>query len=76
MKKKIYDYISTHPHSRADTVAQSLDLPGLDVLKAIHELKRKAYLKLDAPVLLSPTNDDSNYYSATGKPYPEDEDDS
>lgn len=74
MKKKVYDFIKTHPHSSSNAVAQALDLPGFEVLKAIHELEKKAYLKMDTPVPLSQTNDNSNYYSATGKPFGESED--
>ena len=74
MKKKVYEFIKTHPHSSANKVAASLDLPGFEVLKAIHELEKKAYLKMDTPVPLSQTNDNSNYYSATGKPFVESED--
>ena len=74
MKRKVLEYIAAHPHSNANTVAQNLDLPALDVLKTIHELERKAYVKMDVPVPLSTFNDNSNYYSATGKPFNESED--
>jgi len=73
MKKKVYEFIKTHPHSSANKVAASLDLPGLDVLKVILELTKDSYLKLDSPVPISRDNDCSNYYTATGKPYPKDE---
>ena len=74
MEKRILDYITAHPHSSANAVAQTLDLPGLSVLKVIHELKGRSYLKLDTPAPLSPTNDSSNYFSATGKHFSKYED--
>ena len=76
MKKKVYNFIKSHPHSSANKVAVSLNLPGLDVLKTIHELMKESFLKMDSPIPLSPGNDNSNYYTVTGKPYPEDEDNS
>lgn len=75
MKKRVLDYITVHPHSSAVAVAQSLNLPGLDALRLIHELERECYLKMDTPVPLSPDNKhNSNYYTATGKKYIENKD--
>lgn len=75
MKKRVLDYIINHPHSSANATAQSLNLPGLDVLRVIHELNRESYIKMDSSVPLSPNNpDNSNYYTATGKKYIEGKD--
>lgn len=73
MKRKVFEYIEAHPYSSANDVAESLDLPGLEVQKAIRELKNDSYIKLHSPVPLSPDNKCSNYYSVTGKPFPKNE---
>ena len=74
MKKKVFEYIAAHPHSDVNAIAQGLSLPGLDVLKAIHELERKSYVKLDSPIPLSTFKKNSDYYSATGKQFVESSD--
>ena len=76
MKRKVFEYIESHPYSSVNDVAESLNLPGLEVQKAIRELKKESYLKLHSPVPLSPDTKCSNYYSATGKPFPKDENNS
>ena len=62
MKRKVFEFIESHPYSSVNDVAESLNLPGLEVQKAIRELKKE-----------SSDNKCSNYYSATGKPFPKDE---
>ena len=70
MKKKVFDYIESHPHCSAKEIIQSLNLSGIDVLKAISELENDSCLKRDPPVEISNDNNNSVHYSTTGKPLP------
>lgn len=71
MKKKIYDYICKHDHVCVPEISKALNSDGLKVLRIVNELSRDGYIEMSAIVPLGPNNDNSCYYSATGKKYVE-----
>lgn len=69
MKKRVYDYICTHPDASIHDIASAIDKPEIDVLNIENALDREGYITLSRIVPLSPENSDSCRYSATGKQY-------
>lgn len=69
MKKRVYDYISSHPNASIHDIASEVNKPELDVLKTVNALYREGYITLSRIAPLSPENSDSCRYSATGKRY-------
>ncbi len=69
MKKRVYDYICSHPDASIHDIASAIDKPEIDVLNIENALDREGYITLSRMVPLSPENFDSCRYSATGKQY-------
>ena len=69
MKKRVYDYICSHPDASSHDIASAIDKPEIDVLNIENALDREGYITLSRIVPLSPENFDSCRYSATGKQY-------
>ncbi|MCI6943312.1 MAG: hypothetical protein MR767_07555 [Christensenellaceae bacterium] len=69
MKKRVYDYICSHPDTSIHDIASAIDKPEIDVLNIENTLDREGYITLSRMVPLSPENFDSCRYSATGKQY-------
>ena len=69
MKKRVYDYICTHPDASIHDIASAIDKPEIDVLNIENALDREGYITLSRIVPLSPENFDSCRYSVTGKQY-------
>ena len=69
MKKRVYDYICSHPDANIHDIAPVVNEPELEVLKTVNGLYREGYVTLSRIVPLSPENSDSFRYSATGKQY-------
>lgn len=69
MKKRVYDFICTHPDASIHDIASAIDKPEIDVLIIENTLDREGYTTLSRIVPLSPENFDSCRYSATGKQY-------
>lgn len=69
MKKRVYDYICSHPDASIHDIASAIDKPEIDVLNIVNTLDREGYITLSRMVPLSPENFDSCRYSVTGKQY-------
>lgn len=69
MKKRVYDYICSHPDTSIHDIASAIDKPEIDVLNIENALDREGYITLSRIVPLSPENFDSCRYSVTGKQY-------
>lgn len=69
MKKRVYDYICSHPDASIHDIASAIDKPEIDVLNIENALDREGYITLSRIVPLSPENFDSCRYSVTGKQY-------
>lgn len=69
MKKRVYDYICSHPDANIHDIALVVNEPELEVLKTVDALYGEGYITLSRIVPLSPENSDSCRYSATGKQY-------
>lgn len=69
MKKRVYDFICSHPDANIHDIASAIDKPELEVLKTVDALYGEGYITLSRIVPLSPENSDSCRYSATGKQY-------
>lgn len=69
MKKRVYDYICSHPDASIHDIASAIDKPEIDVLNIENALDREGYITLSRIVPLSPENFDSCRYSTTGKQY-------
>lgn len=67
MKKRVYDYICSHPDASIHDIASAIDKPEIDVLNIENTLDREGYITLSRIVPLSPENFDSCRYSVTGK---------
>ena len=64
MKKRVYDFICTHPDTNIHDIAAVVE-----VLKTVIALYSDGYVTLSRIVPLSPENFDSCRYSVTGKQY-------
>lgn len=69
MKKRVYDYICSHPDTSIHDIASAIDKPEMEVLKTVNALYRDGYVTLSRIIPLSPENSDSCRYSATDKQY-------
>lgn len=69
MKKRVYDFIYTHPDASIHDIAPAVNKPELEVLKTVNVLYREGYVTLSRIIPLSPENSDSFRYSATAKQY-------
>lgn len=69
MKKRVYDFICTHPDTNIYDIAPVVNEPELEVLKTVNALYSDGYVTLSRIVPLSPENFDSCRYSATDKQY-------
>lgn len=69
MKKRVYDYICSHPDANIHDITSAIDKPELEVLKTVNGLYREGYVTLSRIIPLSPENSNSYRYSATGKQY-------
>ncbi len=69
MKKRVYDYICSHPDASIHDIASAIDKPEIDVLNIENALDREGYITLSRIVPLNPENSDSCRYSVTGKQY-------
>ena len=69
MKKRVYDFICTHPDTNIHDIAHVVNEPELEVLKTVNALYSDGYVTLSRIVPLSPENFDSCRYSVTGKQY-------
>lgn len=69
IKEEIYNYLTTNSHSTIDKIANELKIDSFLVLSTINELIEKGCVKMDEPVPLSLSNNNSCYYSCTGKDY-------
>ena len=69
MKKRVYDFICTHPATNIHDIAPAVNKTESEVLKTVNGLYREGYVTLSRIIPLSPENSDSCRYSATGKQY-------
>lgn len=69
MKKRVYDFICTHPDASIHDITSAIDKPEMEVLNIVNTLDREGYITLSRMVPLSPENSDSCRYSTTGKQY-------
>ena len=69
MKKRVYDYICSHPDTSIHDIAPAIGKPETEVLKIVDALYGEGYITLSQIVPLSSENSDSCRYSATGKQY-------
>lgn len=70
MNKKIYNSIKAKNYSvTINELSTELSIDGIEVLKAVLELREQGYIKQDTPIPLSVNNDSSCRYSVTGKEY-------
>ena len=69
MKKRVYDYICSHPDASIHDIASAIDKPEMEALNIVDALHGEGYITLSRMVPLSPENFDSCQYSATGKQY-------
>ena len=69
MKKRVYDYICSHPDASIHDIASAIDKPEIDVLNIVNTLDGEGYITLSRMVPLSPESFDSCRYSVTGKQY-------
>lgn len=69
MKKRVYDYICTHPDASIHDIASAIDKPEMEALNIVDALHGEGYITLSRIVPLSLENPDSCRYSATGKQY-------
>lgn len=69
MKKRVYDYICSHPDASIHDIASAIDKPEMEVLNIVDALHGEGYITLSRIVPLSLENPDSCRYSATGKQY-------
>ena len=69
MKKRVYDYICSHPDASIHDIASAIDKPEMEVLNIVDALLGEGYITLSRMVPLSQEKSDSCRYSATGKQY-------
>ena len=69
MKKRVYDFICTHPDASIHDIASAIDKPEMEALNIVDALHGEGYITLSRMVPLSLENSDSCRYSATGKQY-------
>lgn len=69
MKKRVYDFICTHPDTSIHDIASAIDKPEMEALNIVDALHGEGYITLSRMVPLSLENSDSCRYSATGKQY-------
>ena len=69
MKKRVYDFICTHPDASIHDIASAIDKPEMEALNIVDALHGEGYITLSRIVPLSLENPDSCRYSATGKQY-------
>ena len=69
MKKRVYDYICSHPDTSIHDIASAIDKPEMEALNIVDALHGEGYIALSRMVPLSLENSDSCRYSATGKQY-------
>lgn len=69
MKKRVYDFICSHPDANIHDIASAIDKPELEALKTVNALYSDGYVTLSRIVPLSPENFGSCRYSVTGKQY-------
>ncbi len=69
MKKYVYDYILSNPHVSIHEIASALAIQELETLKLVRILEKDGYVRMDSPIPLSQANNNSCFYSATGKEY-------
>ena len=69
MKKRVYDYICSHPDASIHDIASAIDKPEMEVLNIVDALHGEGYITLSRMVPLNLENSDSCRYSATGKQY-------
>lgn len=69
MKKRVYDYICSHPDTSIHDIASAIDKPEMEALIIVDALHGEGYITLSRMVPLSLENSDSCRYSATGKQY-------
>ena len=69
MKKRVYDYICSHPDTSIHDIASAIDKPEMEALNIVDALHEEGYITLSRMVPLSLENSDSCRYSATGKQY-------
>lgn len=68
MKKAILAFIHDHPGCTKIDIEQNLNIYGIEIMKAIQELRRDAYIRMNV-FPLEAENQTSHYYTATGKPF-------
>ena len=69
MKKRVYDYICSHPDASIHDIASAIDKPEMEALNIVDALHGEGYITLSRMVPLSLENSDSCRYSATDKQY-------
>ena len=69
MKKRVYDFICTHPDTSIHDIASAIDKPEMEALNIVDALHGEGYITLSRIVPLSPEKSDRCRYSATGEQY-------
>lgn len=68
MNRKIYNSIKAKNYSvTINELSTELNINGVEVLKAVLELRKQGYIKQDTPISLSVNNDSSCRYSVLVK---------
>ena len=64
MKKRVYDYIASHPNTSIRQCAEALHVPDLDAMRTILDLSKEGYLKcMVLPLGNERDADTSSFYS-------------
>ncbi len=69
MNKKIYNYMYAKRCFSIHDISKSLHIGEFEVLKIINNFIIYGIVKLETPIPLGINNDNSCYYSLTGKRY-------
>lgn len=69
MKKSVFNYVLNHRNTDIHAIAKALNLEEMQVLKVINELIKDSYIQMDTPTPLCTNNQNSCYYSVTGKQF-------
>lgn len=71
MKKKIYDFMCGKHNLSIHEISASLGIDEVKVFNAINEFLTDGIVKLEKIVPIDINNDESCYYTLTGKSYKE-----
>ena len=71
MKKRVYDYIASHPNASVRQCAEALCVPDLDIMRTIQDLRQEGVLKCVVLPLGNMLDADTSSFFAVCKVYHE-----